>query len=87
VLTEYASKDECCEQVKKQAAAAAMEAAKGTSLEGCTGLLAQLSSLCTQDTAKEEVDSASASSNLLLRDDSLRNASGNKPLIEVLGSS
>jgi hypothetical protein len=73
--------------VEKQAAAAAVEAAKGTSLEGCTGLLAQLSSLCTQDIEKEKEGGTSANSNPLLRDVSLLNATGKKPLIEVLSSS
>lgn len=84
VLSEYASRDECQGQVKKKAAAAAMDAAKGTSLEGCNGLLAELSSLCTQEVGKEQA--GPPTSDLLGAKDKLKKVTG-KPLIEVIGSS
>lgn len=84
VLSEYANRDECQAQVEKQVAAAAAEAAKGTNLEGCKGLLAELGSLCTKDSGKEQ-DSKTTGSTLFR--DALDRNSTRKPLIEEIESS
>lgn len=84
VLSEYADTDECRAAVEKKAAAAAVEAAKGTALEGCNELLAELGSLSTQAVGKEHGTSTSSES--LLGEKSGRKVTG-KPLIEELGGS
>lgn len=85
VLAECASKDECQAQVKKKAAAATVDAARGTSLEGCNGLLAELSSLCTQDAGNEQ--GGPAGDGPLLGGNRKTNKGTGKPLIEVIESS
>lgn len=92
VLTEYTSHEECKSQAAKKSAAAALQAAQGTGLEGCKGLLSELCSLTkkseneqghTSTVFQPNEDSDSAAGGAVTKEHRSKSAA-RKPLIEEI---